>query len=544
MVDLFLRQMSSLEKVFLNALPENNNYSNASVLKGEEFSYQIAFWADERVYLKVRAETAAECEISLFEVGNVSSELPAYKDRKDDNYITIEPGLFPDVLSPIENKSEIIAHKFYRSLWVSIKVSEKAPSGDYTIKLIFENENICKTAEFNLHVINAVLPKQKLIFTQWMHTDCIASHYNFEVFSDEYWSMTEKFIKMAVNHGINMMLTPIFTPPLDTVVGGERLTVQLVSVFKNDEKYSFDFSNLKKWIDICKAAGVEYYEMAHLFTQWGAEFTPKIMAVENGELKRIFGWDVRAESDEYKNFTAQLLPQLVSFLKEEKIAGKTVFHISDEPHGQAHMEQYKKAKGVVYEHIKDFKIMDALSEYKLYEEGIVENPIPGSNTIEPFLENKHPDDLWTYYCCSQCVDVSNRFIAMPSARNRIIGFQLYKYDIAGFLHWGYNFYYSQYSKRKINPYLITDADGIFPSGDAFSVYPGCDGPEASLRLKVFYHAIQDMSAFELLEELAGKERVIAIIEENEKITFKAYPKDSEYILNVRERVNREIEKLI
>ena len=38
---------------------------------------------------------------------------------------------------------------------------------------------------------------------------------------------------------------------------------------------------------------------------------------------------------------------------------------------------------------------------------------------------------------------TNRFIAMPSGRNRVGGFLLYKYGINGFLHWGFNFYYSQ-----------------------------------------------------------------------------------------------------
>ena len=35
-------------------------------------------------------------------------------------------------------------------------------------------------------------------------------------------------------------------------------------------EYRFDFSELKRWIDLCKKCGIEYYEMSHLFSQWGA----------------------------------------------------------------------------------------------------------------------------------------------------------------------------------------------------------------------------------------------------------------------------------
>ncbi len=59
---------------------------------------------------------------------------------------------------------------------------------------------------------------------------------------------------MVVDNGINMILTPLFTPPLDTKVGGERPTVQLVDVNMDGDKYTFNFDNLinglicaKKW---------------------------------------------------------------------------------------------------------------------------------------------------------------------------------------------------------------------------------------------------------------------------------------------------------
>ena len=141
------------------------------------------------------------------------------------------------------------------------------------------------------------------------------------------------------------------------------------------------------------------------------------------------------------------------------------------------------------------------------------------------------------------MEVSNRFMAMPSARNRIIGVQLYKFDIIGFLHWGYNFYNSQFSYRHIDPYQVTDADYAFPSGDPFLVYPGPDGaPEESIRQMVFYEALCDLRALRLLESLTSREHVLELIEDGlgEPLTFKVYPKSDAWLLDLRRRGNREI----
>ena len=199
----------------------------------------------------------------------------------------------------------------------------------------------------------------------------------------------------------------------------------------------------------------------------------------------------------------------------------------------------------MHQYVPDYPVIDALSDYPYYEQGIVKRPIPANDHIEPFLQHQVPD-LWTYYCCAQYKKVSNRFFNFPSARNRITGIQLYKFNIIGFLHWGYNFWYSRLSKKAINPFKNTDADKGFPSGDAFLVYPGENGPIESIRLEVFYDALQDLRALQLLTELIGQQQVIDLLEEDldEAITFSEYPRESDWLLNKREAINRAIVEAI
>lgn len=175
-----------------------------------------------------------------------------------------------------------------------------------------------------------------------------------------------------------------------------------------------------------------------------------------------------------------------------------------------------------------FRTFDALSDFAFYQQGPVETPVAATDHIDPFIEHRVPG-LWAYYCCVQKTEVANRFFAQPSARNRILGVQLYLYRIAGFLHWGFNFYNSAHSRERINPYAVTDSGHAFPSGDPFVVYPGEDlQPVESLRLRVLHQGLQDMRALQLLESLTDRATVEALIERElgMRITFKRYPHQS------------------
>ena len=540
---LEIRVLSSLEKVFADEELKAAEWPRASMLSNEVYSFQVAYKWDDRMLKKVGVGLASELLpfMTVRKVELIPSEMPCYKDY-DDNVLRTAPGLYPDLLAEIGAEGLTLLPEQWRSIWITVNPVCHIEPGTYPIEISFNaqsGEELGK-ATFKLEIIPAKLPKQSLIHTQWFHTDCLSTWYGVEVFSEEYWMRVEQYITTAVNNGINMILTPLFTPPLDTAVGEERPTVQLVDVEKTGDIYKFNFHKLKRWTDLCLSIGVEYFEFSHLFTQWGARYAPKIIAMENGRTKRIFGWDTEASGEEYKKFLSQFLPELTSFIKQNCLESRSYFHVSDEPLA-SQIEAYKCASNIIQQYLKEFPVIDALSDYKFYELGIVKNPIPPVNHIDPFIENK-VKNLWTYYCCSQYRNVSNRFFNMPSARNRIIGMQMYKFDIKGFLHWGYNFWNSEVSRYPIDPFRVTDGVHTYPSGDAFVVYPGEKGPIESLRLKVFYEAIQDLRALKLLEELIGKKAVLELLEEGleKPITFSEYPKDSEWLLMKREQINKRI----
>lgn len=541
-MDFKTGQVSSLQRVFLDGRCDLTEHNCDSVLKGERYSYQIAYKSSEKFFAEIVIDSPLSQFITVRSVGNVPSELPVYES--DCEFCERnEPGLFPDVLFPIENNRVLIKRQNYYALWITVDLPKDTDAGDYEIKIKLkkDGETISENI-FGLHVINAVLPEQKLIYTQWFHSDSIANYYKIPVFCEKFWALVESFIKAAVHTGVNMLLTPVFTPPLDTEIGGERLTVQLVDVKLENGKYSFGFDRFIRWVRLAQKCGIKYFEISHLFSQWGAKYTPKIVAEVNGRQKRIFGWETSADSIEYAEFLSAFIPQLIKVIRSLGIEKSTFFHISDEPN-EDQIESYSMAKRTVAPLLEDFPIIDALSDYSFYESGIINNPIPCTNDIESFIEKGFPHP-WTYYCCGQGGKLSNRFFGMPLSTTRIIGFQLFKYGIEGFLQWGFNFYNSQYSLRSIDPFAVTDADSAFPSGDSFTVYPGKSGAIESVRSEVFYQALQDMRALTLLCDRIGKKRTIAAVEADFGIiTFFDYPRGTEKMLNLRKSVNNYLDNL-
>ena len=540
--------LSSLEKVFPCQEPVfSPECCRFNGLYGEIISFQAAccFKGLRKETLRVRISSALKNIIRVRQVLNVPSSYPAH-EKRDSNYLSHAPGLYPDLLRDLEDNSLVLVPGRWQSLWIDVTIPGIIPGGSYpvTISLADSKGREVISVTVSIEVIPIPLPAQKLFHTEWFHGDCLADYYKVPVFSEEHWSILEQFISLYGKRGMNMILTPIFTPPLDTAAGGERTTIQLVSIRQEKNRFLFDFSRLERWVNICKNAGILYFEMAHLFTQWGACHAPKIMVTREGKEIRLFGWDTPS-TGAYTVFLDQFLPALKEELSRLGILENTFFHISDEPEKE-HLESYAIARESVMPHLKDCKLLDALSDYSFYEMGIVERPVCATDHIEPFLDHKVPH-LWSYYCTVQCVDVSNRFMAMPSARNRVYGLQVYKYGIEGILHWGFNFYNSEQSLHHINPYEVTDAEGSFPSGDAFLVYPGPDGvPEESIRLMVLYEAKQDHRALKLLESYIGKEAVIRLLEEDlsEPITFRSYPKSSAYFIGMRNKINRMIKTYI
>ena len=547
---IYAKNISSLVKVFSNGncfSPRECNY--LTVLKGDSVSFQVVYYSDTNTRAKIRCESEIE-KTTIRSIENVYSNYPSKKEEifEDGNYLRTNKGFYPDVLRELDGGELNLKKKEFRTVRIDVEIPKDFVAGEYFVKVLLEvdGEIVCETVQA-IAVLNGQLNDAQLIHTEWIYLDCIADYYKIKVFSKQHWDYIEKFIKVAASRGINMILTPLFTPPLDTYVGGDRTTVQLIDVYFDGQNWSFGFDKFNKFIEIAKKCGIQYFEMSHLFSQWDIKYPPKIMAEINGKLEKVFGWHTPISDGKYANFLRSFLPALIQRLEKLDIAQYTYFHVSDEPNvedDEKNYQRYCTASQIVSPYIKEFRQIDAMSNVNFCKDGTVKTPVVSVRNIKKFLDNGITD-LWAYYCFSPMKEYTNRFMAMTLARTRALGVQLYKFKIKGFLHWGYNFYNTKLSRKRINPYKITDAGKNYPSGDAFLVYPGKNGePEESIRLMALYEAQRDLRALQSLEEKTSYEYVMSIVEKDipQPIDFNNFPDSDYYYIHLRNTINKEIER--
>ena len=532
-----IKTLSAMEKVFPNKQPKLTEKSGVC-FKNSRYNFQIAVNGKARKYFcKIKVESALADFITVREVQNVPVNFPFYEYNDDPFVLSKKAGLYPDLLAPITDTGYCIFVNQWKAFFLTVTPNgdKPLPVGQHEIEIsaLDVNDVVLAKTTYRLEVLDEILPELPIFNINWLHYDCISNYYNVPVFSNRFNELLDEYVKNMLSHGINSILVPLFTPPLDTAVGKERKTAQLVKIELVGGRYEFNLEPLRIFIRHMRALGVKYFEFSHLFTQWGGTACPKVIATENGEEKRIFGWDTPSDSQEYIAFLTELLPKIVKLTKEENVQQNCFWHITDEPNEKA-IPLYSKLKAIVQNLVEDMEIIDALSEYAFYEKKLVTIPVVDTSKFKDF--QGRCEKFAVYYCCTIQENLSNRFIALPGLRTRILGLQCYMHNVVGFLHWGYNFWNSALSRSAINPWLVHDAVGAYPAGDGFAVYPGENGPLDSIRLEILSDGWQDYRIAMLAEKYAGKATVQSLFNEEGMKDFDGYSHSEKDYIRLRNKL--------
>jgi len=289
---------------------------------------------------------------------------------------------------------------------------------------------------------------------------------------------------------------------------------------------------------MCGRIGVKYLEISHFYHQDQALHSAKVYGTVDGVYKNIFGWETLSTDPEYVKFLRAMISAFVAHMKRRGDDKRCFYHISDEP-SREKLDHFLTVKNNIADLLEGYTVMDALSNLEFYESGAVSAPVPTTEHAMPFIEAGVPE-LWVYYACNQLIGYSNCYLSMPTWRTRSLGMQLYKYNISGFLHWGYNYYNNRASGDAINPYMDLGGEDWVCAGDCFVVYPDAKGyPLESIRLMALEEAMQDVRAMRLSETFTSHEEVVRVMEEalGAEITFTRCALSSEEMLRVRSAVN-------
>jgi hypothetical protein len=538
--------ISSLEKVFIDdKIDSFADVDKVTALRGERFSCQLLY-VDEgpdytfpfRPFVTVTLGGSLSKYATLRDVRNVPVDRPINPEKYDSQYLRTVPGIYPDLLTPLRYGGKaVIGRDKLRSIWIEIE-PDKSLDGDMDLTVTLSYENVSVTNTLSVYIIPADIPKESINYTQWFYCDCLADYYNIPAWSERHWEIIENFARLYVKRGRNMIYTPLLTPALNVLPPFERTPSQLVDVTLSDGEYTFGFDKVDRWIDMCDRLGIEYFEISHFFDQHRAAHSAKVYASADGKVKQIFTWDTLSDDPEYVRFLREMVSAFVEHMKARGDDKRCYYHISDEPYLD-YLDHYTKIKNSIADVVDGYPIIDALSDFEFYKTGVLSHPIPTTTSAMTFIEEGVPN-LWVYYACGELVGYSNSYVAMPSWRTRSIGMQLYKYNIAGFLHWGFNYYNNRASGDAINPYLDLGGEDWVPAGDTFAVYPAQDGtPLESIRSITMDEAMQDIRAMRLAESLTSHAAVVEAMDKalGREITFDRCAESADEMLRVREAVN-------
>ena len=505
------------------------------VARGERFSFQVGIRrqrtakGDRPVGIEVEARAPAGWRVRARRVGYVpmlhhNTDTPP----KELDGLGQIPGYVPDPLFD-ESRIDLPAGETH-AFWLTVQVPKTARAGTHRVAVTVRPAEGGRPQRhaMTVRVHRAVLqPRRDFRVTNWFYNDALLDWYGCRRFDRRYWDILPAYLRNMADHGQDVVYVPVFTPPLD----GVKRPTQLLQVTRTArDRYRFDWRDVKRYIAIARRSGLRYFEWTHLFTQWGAAHAIRIYHGQGADEKRLWSPATAATSPTYRRFLAQYLPALHRFLSAEGLLDRSLFHVSDEPHGDAHLENYRRARAVLADLAPWMKVMDALSDIRFGREKLTDMPVPSIRTALDFVGEGI--DCWAYFCCGPRGRYVNRLMDTPLAKIRMIGWLLYRWPFGGFLHWGYNYWYRSQTRELIDPYQVQDGHKWpgWAYGDCFEVYPGPDGPVDSIRWEVFAEGLQDHALLQTL----GVDRAARAL--TPLRSFEDFPRSADWVPTARRRL--------
>ncbi|MEA4916834.1 glycoside hydrolase domain-containing protein [Proteiniphilum sp.] len=478
-----------LEKVFPETVIPIESFREIDVAKGEVASAQLILRSvqdRDQVKVTVEVENLPGAVISYGPIGYVRAERP-YTDPAIDR-ITSITGFYPDPI--MDNQPVDLLAGQAQTFFIGITIPLDAKAGTYTVTITVSTDNEIIRKSFIIHIHNVTLEKQRLWIANWYTLEPKRlTHLNngeeVVLYSDLYWKLVKILAEKMADYGQNTaMISPL----------------ELAIYKKEGDRIAFDFSRFDRVVEIFRKAGVlGRIEGGHIGQRTGNWTSPFIVYVPDLESDSTLFLHLPIQDPRAQNFYSRFFKALVAHLKEKEWMSDYYQYLTDEP-----IEENKQSYIEIARYIKsiapDIKIGEACHTKDLAD--IIDLWVPQVDFLNKdfdFYEErkKAGDEVWFYTCLAPKGNYANRFIDLPLIKTRIMHWINYKYQIDGYLHWGFNWWND-------NPFVDTtdtnDAVGNFlPPGDAWIVYPGYRKLYSSIRLEAMRDGINDNTLLRMLE---------------------------------------------
>jgi len=531
---LKVEPVDPLVKVFRDEKPPVAKSASADAARGEHASFQLVVNAPRVDVTDLRCELtpltttagktlpgASRVRLVGYIGSSESSKAPASDQLRP------APAMYPDPL--IEGTTVTVSAGENQPIWITTHVALEAEPGDYhstsvvSAKIFGVETSV--SLPLSLKVYPAKIEKTRLHVTNWYQ---MWHHHDTKMperFSPEYFEVLRGYIRNMVAHRQNWA----------------RIETLWILGYSRDAsgQLQFDFTNFDKWMNILLEEGIQNIEGLQFAWRSGTWDEPFHVEIHDETTTDYKGRKVPADSREAEEFYSRFFPRLKSHLQEKGWLDKYVQHVGDEPVVK-NADSYTTASQLLKKYAPGIPVMEACLTHSMV--GAVDIWVPLLNELHKdfdfFQERKRAGDrVWMYTCLIPTGEYANRFLDLPLIKTRLLHWINYRYDIEGYLHWGYNFW---------RPYPwdnAADAKAKFPGGDAWIVYPqkGGLGVVDSIRWEAMRDGIED---HELLSQLGERDKEGAMaLAQRHILNWNRYETDVETFRATRRELLERVSKL-
>jgi len=485
-----------LEKVFPETVFPVETFNEIDVAKGEVASFQLVLRSMQNrdgVKVTVKVPDLAGAVVSYGPVGYVRAER-AYKEQAIDRLVS-NSGFYPDPIK--DNQPITLQPGLAQAFYISVAVPEQAKAGAYPVNISINTGSETLQKSFLINVYNVKLEKQTLKIANWytfepQYLPQMNNGAEVELYSELYWKLLKVLAEKMAAYGSNVALAS----PLDLAI-----------YQKKGDQYTFDFSRFDRTVETFKNAGVtamlEGAWIGWRTKGWTSDF---IVLVPEPQPDTTTFLRLPIQDPRAKNFYAQFFKALVPHLKKKGWWDTYYQHIADEPI-EENKQSYIDIASYIKSLVPDIRIVDACHTTDLAQTihlWVPQLDFFGKDYAFYQERKKAGDEVWFYTCLAPKGNYANRFIDLPLIKTRLLHWINYKYQVEGYLHWGFNWWNDEPFMESTN---TNDEGGNFlPAGDGWIVYPGYHKLYSSIRLEAMRDGINDNTLLRMLE---AKDPVLA-----------------------------------
>ena len=402
---------------------------------------------------------------------------------------------YPDPI--IEKDQWNVDRDMAQPIWLTAAIPSDAAPGVYkaTFRLTGKtaNKNFRLEKEIQIKVYPVVMEEPSLWVTNWFRTSpqkmkTFNGGKDVELYSPAYWEMIKELaLKLKECYSNVILISPL----------------QYIEFIEKDGVYAFDYTQFDKMISIFKEAGVlKMIEGGHIAGRsgnWDSQFEPYIPGYKDGKKTMV---QYPMASEKAQNFYKQFIPSLMAHLKEQKMGEIYVQHIADEPIS-SNIKSYVEIARFVKQQAPEIKIIEACHSHDL--ENTLDIWVPQLNYYKDGYDfycdrQKKGDEVWFYTCLAPQGDFANRFLEQPLIKTRLIHWLNFKYGATGYLHWGFNQWFTDNDPYTETTRMNTESGNTLPGGDSWIVYPDNGKLYGSIRLEAMRDGIADYTLLKMLEK--------------------------------------------